>query len=75
MKPRDYFIMAGVAALLLILSLFQLATNLAAARAAKQAVEISTTNTNKLDRNYRRWDEFAKANPNVKVPSNNGEHP
>ena len=80
MKPRDYFIMAGAALILLLMSIAGLVTNLnalaeskSAAVEAKKAVEISTTNTKKLDRNYQRWDDFARENPDIKVPDPNGE--
>ena len=86
-----YFVAAALALILTVINLVGLKHDQDAAKAAeeakqaasrteqaaKAAVEISSGNSSKLDRNYRRWDDFAKENPHVVVPpQKNGEkHP
>ena len=76
-----YFVAAAIALALTVINLIGLKHDADAARAAEEAKEaarrveaLTAGNSQKLDRNYKRWDDFAERNPHVDVPPQQNGH-
>ena len=63
------------ALLIVVLGSYGLKVSIDGRKASESAHQTSVENQARIDRNYRRWDEFARRNQHLDVPPHNGDHP